>query len=100
LQQVGGGIEFSASTPRHIKLVSGVTLRANCHDQPITPTFKCQLDWIFFAKDLWLSFASFAPYLVVAFALAAVLRHMGNPLSYWFAIYPAYLVYRTPHEWV
>jgi tryptophan-rich sensory protein len=53
-------------------------------------------NWIFFRKkDLWLSFVFFAPYLLLAFTLAAVLYRTRNPLSGWYAIYPAYLVYAT-----
>jgi tryptophan-rich sensory protein len=53
-------------------------------------------NWIFFRKkDLWLSFAFFVPYLLLALALAGVLHLIRNPLSGWFALYPAYLAYAT-----
>jgi len=53
-------------------------------------------NWIFFRKkDLWLSFVFFVPYLLLAFALAGVLHRIGNPLSGWYALYPAYLAYAT-----
>ncbi len=49
-------------------------------------------NWIFFRrKDLWLSFIFFLPYILLAFALAGVLHRIRNPLSGWYALYPAYL---------
>jgi tryptophan-rich sensory protein len=53
-------------------------------------------NWVFFRKkDLWLSFVFFVPYLLMALMLAGVLRHIRNPLSGWYALYPAYLAYAT-----
>ena len=53
-------------------------------------------NWIFFRKkDLWLSFVFFVPYLVLAFTFAGVLHRIRNPLSGWYALYPAYLAYAT-----
>jgi tryptophan-rich sensory protein len=53
-------------------------------------------NWIFFRrKDLRLSFVFFVPYLVLAFTLAAVLHRIRNPLSGWYALYTAYLMYAT-----
>ena len=53
-------------------------------------------NWVFFRKkDVWLSFVFFMPYLVLALTLAGVLRHIRNPLSGWYALYPAYLSYAT-----
>ena len=53
-------------------------------------------NWIFFRKkDLWLSFVFFVPYLLLAFTLAGVLHRTRNPLSGWYALYPAYLTYAT-----
>lgn len=53
-------------------------------------------NWIFFRKkDLWLSFAFFLPYLLLAFSLAVVLHRTRNPLSRWYTLYPLYLVYAT-----
>jgi hypothetical protein len=53
-------------------------------------------NWIFFRKkDCWLSFMFFAPYLFVAFILAAVLYHIRSPLFGWYTLYLAYLVYAT-----
>ena len=53
-------------------------------------------NWIFFRKkDLWLSFVFLVPYLLLAFTLAGVLHRIRNPLSGWFALYPAYLAYAT-----
>ena len=53
-------------------------------------------NWVFFRKkDLWLSFVFFAPYLLLAFALAGVLYRIHNPLAGWYTLYPAYLVYAT-----
>jgi tryptophan-rich sensory protein len=51
-------------------------------------------NWVFFRKkDLWLSFVLFAPYLLVAFALAAVLFRIRNPLLDWYLVYLGYLAY-------
>lgn len=51
-------------------------------------------NWLFFRKkDLWLSFVFFVPYLLIALTLAGVLHHICNPVSGWYALYPAYLVY-------
>jgi tryptophan-rich sensory protein len=51
-------------------------------------------NWVFFRrKDLWLSFVFFVPYLLLAFTLAAVLRRIHNPLSSWYVLYLAYLMY-------
>ena len=53
-------------------------------------------NWIFFRKkDYRLSFVFFLPYLILAAALAAVLRIIGSPLLRWYALYLAYLVYAT-----
>jgi len=53
-------------------------------------------NWIFFRKkDLGLSFFFFVPYLLLAFTLAGVLHCTRNPLSGWYALYPAYLAYAT-----
>ena len=53
-------------------------------------------NWIFFRKkDLGASFVFFAPYLLLAFALAGVLFHLHNPLSRWYALYPVYLTYAS-----
>jgi tryptophan-rich sensory protein len=53
-------------------------------------------NWIFFRrKDCWLSFAFFAPYLLSAFILAAVLHRIRSPMFGWYAIYLAYLLYAT-----
>ena len=53
-------------------------------------------NWVFFRKkDLRLSFVFFVPYLLLALTLAVILRHIRNPLSGWYALYPAYLVYAT-----
>jgi tryptophan-rich sensory protein len=53
-------------------------------------------NWLFFRKkDLWLSFVFFVPYLLMALTLAGVLRHIRNPLSGWYTLYPAYLAYAT-----
>jgi tryptophan-rich sensory protein len=53
-------------------------------------------NWIFFRKkDLWLSFVFFVPYPLLAFALGGVLYRIRSPLSGWYALYPAYLVYAT-----
>ena len=37
----------------------------------------------------------FVPYLLLAFTLAGVLHRTRNPLSGWYALYPAYLTYAT-----
>jgi tryptophan-rich sensory protein len=53
-------------------------------------TANASWNWIFFRKkDLWLSFVFFVPYLLLAFTLAGVLYRIRNPLSGWYALYPA-----------
>jgi len=53
-------------------------------------------NWVFFRKkDLWLSFVLFVPYLLLALVLAGVLRQIREPLTGWYALYPAYLAYAT-----
>jgi tryptophan-rich sensory protein len=53
-------------------------------------------NWVFFRKkDLRLSFVCFVPYLLLALTLAGVLRHIRNPLSGWYSLYPGYLSYAT-----
>jgi translocator protein len=51
-------------------------------------------NWIFFRrKDLRLSFLFFAPYLLLALALAPVLFRVRSPVSRWYLFYLAYLGY-------
>ena len=53
-------------------------------------------NWVFFRrKNLWLSFAFFVPYSLLSLVLGGVLLCMRNPLSGWYALYPAYLLYAT-----
>ena len=53
-------------------------------------------NWIFFrSRNLWLSFVFFAPYLVLAIALAAVLHRIRSPLLCWYLLYVGYLMYAS-----
>jgi tryptophan-rich sensory protein len=53
-------------------------------------------NWIFFRKkNLWLSFAFFVPYILLSLVLAGVLHHIRNPISGWYAVYLAYVLYAT-----
>lgn len=53
-------------------------------------------NWLFFRKkDLWLSVVFFLPYGLVALALGLVLFRLRRPLSAWYLVYVAYLVYAT-----
>ncbi|MGI8785241.1 MAG: tryptophan-rich sensory protein [Acidobacteriota bacterium] len=52
--------------------------------------------WVFFRKkDLWLSVVFFAPYILVALALAIALFRLGSPLAAWYLLYVGYLAYAT-----
>jgi tryptophan-rich sensory protein len=51
-------------------------------------------NWIFFRKkNLTLSWVFFAPYMILAFLLAAVLLRLRSPMLGWYALYLVYLVY-------
>ena len=53
-------------------------------------------NWVFFRrKDLRLSLILFVPYVLAAIALGLVLLRLESPLSGWYLLYPAYLVYAT-----
>ena len=53
-------------------------------------------NWIFFRKeDLWLSFVFFVPYWLLSLMLAGVLHRIRSPLSGWYTLYPAYLLYAS-----
>ena len=53
-------------------------------------------NWVFFRKkDLRLSLTLFVPYVLAAIALGLVLVRLENPLSLWYLLYLAYLVYAT-----
>ena len=53
-------------------------------------------NWVFFRKrDLWLSYAFFVPYDLLAVALALVLFRLHSPLLAWYLLYVGYLAYAT-----
>lgn len=53
-------------------------------------------NWIFFRrKDLWLSLVFYAPYFLLAIALAIALFRICRPLAIWYLLYVCYLIYAT-----
>jgi tryptophan-rich sensory protein len=79
-----------ASPPTHVWTPVALTLAA------VALVANATWNWIFFRKkDLWLSYAFFAPYVTVALALALVLYRLRSALFAWYLLYVLYLVYAT-----